>query len=187
MKGRAKDAIIARIDRAALTEVPHPGSFPTSLSTQASRSIEEVIGSSGARAIACNSAAHFLNEQLPELISPAGYFSMLDEPEQSAPLNASALLGIETTVTKAEFIVLEHGALWIPAMPMRQSAPLFTCEHLIVLVPRAETVATMVEAVSRIANRPGWFICGPSKTADIEQCLVVGAQGARRVTVGVCG
>jgi len=29
----------------------------------------------------------------------------------------------------------------------------------------------------------GLFISGPSKTADIEQCLVIGAQGAMSLTV----
>jgi L-lactate dehydrogenase complex protein LldG len=46
-------------------------------------------------------------------------------------------------------------------------------------------VPTMHEAVRRIpAGSPcGWFLSGPSKTADIEQSLVIGAQGARALTV----
>lgn len=179
---RAKDSIIAQIDRAALTEHPHPGAFIASNTPDHSRSIEEVITASGATAISCSSEAQFLEQHLPTLLSSASYFSML---EDSAPLEVEALLGIETTVAKAEFLVREHGALWVPAPPMRQAAPLFTCEHLILLLSRQETVPTMVEATHRIAHRPGWFICGPSKTADIEQCLVVGAQGARRVSVGI--
>ncbi len=183
MKGRAKNAILARIDRAGLEELPHPGVFVTPRTAEVARSVEEAIGSSGATVTLCDSVANFFDELLPKLVSARGYFSMLEDSES---LTADALLNIETTLAKAEFVVLEHGALWIPAAPMRQSAPLFTCEHLIILAPRADTVATMVEAMPRIANRPGWFICGPSKTADIEQCLVVGAQGARRVTVALC-
>ena len=44
----------------------------------------------------------------------------------------------------------------------------------------------MHEAYARIempATGLGTFISGPSKTADIEQALVMGAQAARGVTV----
>ena len=45
----------------------------------------------------------------------------------------------------------------------------------------------MHEAYRRIEMDPrynfGTFISGPSKTADIEQALVMGAQAARGVTV----
>ncbi|MDP6229967.1 MAG: LUD domain-containing protein, partial [Candidatus Marinimicrobia bacterium] len=34
-------------------------------------------------------------------------------------------------------------------------------------------------------TRSGYFISGPSKTADIEQCLVIGAHGARSLIVFV--
>ncbi len=44
----------------------------------------------------------------------------------------------------------------------------------------------MHQAYKLIAERKrnfGLFISGPSKTADIEQCLVIGAQGAMSLTV----
>jgi L-lactate dehydrogenase complex protein LldG len=46
----------------------------------------------------------------------------------------------------------------------------------------------MHEACARVAAGPkeyGLFIAGPSKTADIEQALVIGAHGARSCTVFV--
>lgn len=55
-------------------------------------------------------------------------------------------------------------------------------------IPRkAKIVNNMHEAYARIEMDPkynfGTFISGPSKTADIEQALVMGAQAARGVTV----
>ena len=44
----------------------------------------------------------------------------------------------------------------------------------------------MHDAYKQIASRDrtfGLFISGPSKTADIEQCLVIGAQGAMSLTI----
>jgi L-lactate dehydrogenase complex protein LldG len=40
-----------------------------------------------------------------------------------------------------------------------------------------------------LAGRPRWglFLAGPSKTADIEQSLVIGAHGARSCAVFVVG
>jgi len=44
----------------------------------------------------------------------------------------------------------------------------------------------MHEAYKKLAYRDksfGLFLSGPSKTADIEQCLVIGAQGAMSLII----
>ncbi len=58
-------------------------------------------------------------------------------------------------------------------------------EHLVIVIPATAIVATMHEAVRLIpvGSSCGWFLSGPSKTADIEQSLVIGAQGARTLHV----
>jgi L-lactate dehydrogenase complex protein LldG len=48
----------------------------------------------------------------------------------------------------------------------------------------------MHQAYERLQGREynfGVFIAGPSKTADIEQSLVLGAHGARTMTVFLVG
>jgi L-lactate dehydrogenase complex protein LldG len=59
-----------------------------------------------------------------------------------------------------------------------------------VIVPKAKLVASMHEAYNKIGNadyRFGVFIAGPSKTADIEQSLVLGAHGPKSMTVFLIG
>ena len=65
---------------------------------------------------------------------------------------------------------------------MKERAVLFISESLVIIVDRNDIVSNMHEAYARIDN-PGYgcFISGPSKTADIAQALVMGAQAAREV------
>jgi L-lactate dehydrogenase complex protein LldG len=58
------------------------------------------------------------------------------------------------------------------------------------VIPAAEILDNMHQAYERLAfDKPGFgaFISGPSKTADIEQSLVIGAHGPRSLTVFCIG
>ena len=69
---------------------------------------------------------------------------------------------------------------------MKEKAVCFIAEYLVIVLPKSGIVNNMHEAYARIempATGLGTFISGPSKTADIEQALVMGAQAARGVTV----
>jgi L-lactate dehydrogenase complex protein LldG len=62
----------------------------------------------------------------------------------------------------------------------------FITQHLGMLVDEDHIVATMHDAYKKMNNNEygfGTFIAGPSKTADIEQSLVLGAHGARSMTI----
>ncbi len=62
----------------------------------------------------------------------------------------------------------------------------FITQHLVVLLDESSLVGNMTEAYQKIdidQDGFGVFIAGPSKTADIEQSLVIGAQGARSFMV----
>ncbi|MDY2805199.1 MAG: LUD domain-containing protein, partial [Prevotella sp.] len=75
--------------------------------------------------------------------------------------------------------------VWIP-QTMKERAVCFMAEYLVILVSRKDIVSNMHEAYRKIEFTDygfGTFISGPSKTADIEQALVYGAQAARGVTV----
>ncbi len=101
--------------------------------------------------------------------------------------SAQALNGTDVGVIKGMFGVAENACIWIPQQ-MKEKAVCFISENLIILLPKSEIVNNMHEAYKRIQfdktyDGYGTFISGPSKTADIAQVLVMGAQAARSVTV----
>ena len=100
---------------------------------------------------------------------------------------ARDLNGTDVGVIRGMFGVAENGCIWIPQQ-MKEKAVCFISENLVILMPKSEIVNNMHEAYKRIEfdkeyDGYGTFISGPSKTADIAQVLVMGAQAARSVTV----
>lgn len=100
---------------------------------------------------------------------------------------AQDLNGTDVAVLRGEVGVAENGCIWIP-QTMRERAVCFISEQLVILLDRHNIVNNMHEAYARIGTNDygyGCFISGPSKTADIAQALVMGAQAARGVTVAL--
>jgi L-lactate dehydrogenase complex protein LldG len=101
-----------------------------------------------------------------------------------------ALEGVDLAVLPGALGVAENGAVWVEGSALSHRALVVIPEHL-VLVLAADLVADFHEAYARIdlpgRARFGLFLAGPSKTADIEQALVIGAQGARSLTVLLVG
>ena len=100
---------------------------------------------------------------------------------------ARDLNGTDVGVIRGKFGVAENACVWIP-QTMKEKAVCFISENLIILMPKSQIVNNMHEAYKRIVfdkeyDGYGTFISGPSKTADIAQVLVMGAQAARSCTV----
>ncbi|GAB3491172.1 LUD domain-containing protein [Spirosoma knui] len=124
-------------------------------------------------------------------------------PEAQRIVSAVALPGIELTtidaqtdkvileqidvaVLQGEFAVAENSAIWVPEAAMFHRALPFIAQHLVLVINPARLVPNMHVAYQQIDRTQlsyGVFIAGPSKTADIEQSLVIGAHGARSLTV----
>ena len=99
--------------------------------------------------------------------------------------DASQLNGTDVGIIRGVFGVAENGCIWIPQQ-MKEKAVCFISENLVILLPKSQIVNNMHEAYRRVEFNDygyGTFISGPSKTADIAQVLVMGAQAARSVTV----
>ncbi|MCB0630744.1 MAG: LUD domain-containing protein, partial [Lewinella sp.] len=85
-------------------------------------------------------------------------------------------------ILPAQLGVAENAAVWLTEAEMGQRVVPFIAEHLVLVLDRKDVVSDMHQAYKRIEiDEPGFglFIAGPSKTADIEQSLVIGAQGPR--------
>ena len=96
-----------------------------------------------------------------------------------------ALNGTDVGVIKGEFGVAENACVWVP-QTMEEKAVCFISENLVIILKKTEIVNNMHEAYKRIQFNDygyGTFISGPSKTADIAQVLVMGAQAARTATI----
>jgi L-lactate dehydrogenase complex protein LldG len=99
------------------------------------------------------------------------------------------LKDLDFVILPGEFGVAENAAVWIPGSVLgRHRVAFVIAQHLALVVSGGEIVNNMQEAYSRVKLEGfGLFISGPSKTADIEQALVIGAHGARSCTVFVVG
>ena len=101
-----------------------------------------------------------------------------------------SLQNVELTIIKAHFGVAENSALWVTDDILGQRVAPFITQYLAIIVNKKDLIPTMQQAYDRIGNQEygfGTFIAGPSKTADIEQSLVLGAHGARGLVVFLLG
>jgi L-lactate dehydrogenase complex protein LldG len=115
---------------------------------------------------------------LPEL---SGNFELISDM-----VDPHAYQDIELALIKAHFSVAENGAVWLTEEVMGQRIIPYICQHLAVIVHAESIVPTLHEAYEKIGTGNygfGGFIGGPSKTADIEQALVLGAHGPLSMTV----
>lgn len=107
-----------------------------------------------------------------ELISDSAYPSTYED--------------VELAIIHGHFAVAENGAVWLTDDIMGQRIIPYICQHLALVVSAESIVPTLHEAYEIIGKGEygfGGFIGGPSKTADIEQALVLGAHGPLTMTV----
>ncbi|QDU78885.1 Lactate utilization protein C [Polystyrenella longa] len=102
------------------------------------------------------------------------------------------LADIDFAIVPGEFAVAENGAIWVTDAQVKHKALYFIAQHVVIVVHASDILHNMHEAYPRTGLNTeafqqtphfGVFISGPSKTADIEQSLVIGAHGARSLRV----
>jgi L-lactate dehydrogenase complex protein LldG len=89
---------------------------------------------------------------------------------------------IDVAVVSGNFAVAENGAIWMKNENNRHRSLYFIAQNIVIVIDEKEIVSNMHEAYEKINFEDsgyGVFISGPSKTADIEQSLVIGAHGPK--------
>jgi L-lactate dehydrogenase complex protein LldG len=152
----------------------------------------DFIGARSVRTARIEDAATWLREHVPTTAKIASRVPELPGNVDLAGISdPHDLDGIHTVIFPARFGVCENGAVWVDETELGPHRVLpMIAEHLFIVLRADQIVADMHEAyrrVGQIGTGFGLFLAGPSKTADIEQCLVIGAHGARGATVLIWG
>jgi len=188
----ARDAILAavRAARPAATPLPDVRAAAAAFvhpDGDVSHRFAEVARAGGAHVVegARVDVARLVREAYPDA---ARIVSMLRDVAGTAPMPADphTLADTELFVCEGVLGVAENGAIWLPQSRLGERAALWLATHVAVVLHRASIVPHMhaaYEAIDVSVEPFGAFVAGPSKTADIEQSLVVGAHGPKGLTV----
>lgn len=119
-------------------------------------------------------------------------FEIINAPDRQAGLKSDPhdFSNVIVAIIKGEFGVAENGAIWLTDANMGDQALPYICEHLVLIINKNSIVPTLHEAYEKIGSSSynlGTFLAGPSKTADIEQSLVLGAHGSKSLIVFLFG
>ncbi|HAN38139.1 MAG TPA: lactate utilization protein B/C [Chitinophagaceae bacterium] len=111
---------------------------------------------------------------------PIGKTSVYIQPNLMYSFDTAYLYQVDVAAMHGTIAVAENGAIWLPESNMGNRMLPFSTQQLVLIIAQQDIVHNMQEAYQYIdtsAQGYGVFIAGPSKTADIEQSLVIGAHG----------
>ncbi len=196
-----REAILARAREAVAHAVPHPGRYPAPDGGDGDwASFAERLRSVGGEPYGPVAAAD-LDATLERL---CGAWAVLRRvvmsqaladravttrfpvvSEQTAP---HSLADVEVALLAGVLGVAENGAVAVPGPEARPRALPFLCQRLVLVLDAGAIVPDMHAAVARmgpdaLAHHHYTWISGPSKTADIEQTVVLGAHGPKALAV----
>ena len=159
----AREQILGKIE--PLAEIKHPGAFQGASEDFDFKASLELVG------------ARVVSPEELERILP-------DRQRLEKTLDGLSLAEVEVLEIDGAFGIAENGAIWLTEEALPHRVAPFICQHLVIHVQKI--VPNMHAAYEELTNQTtgfGLFLAGPSKTADIEQSLVIGAHGARSLTV----
>ncbi|MGQ9920791.1 MAG: LUD domain-containing protein [Desulfobacca sp.] len=124
----------------------------------------------------------------PWLRAAAGYFptdlrAKIRFAEETAPLAPDQ---VDTAVLVGLGAVPETGSVLLPGRPAAAWRFSLCPRRLVVVIPAAQASLSLAQALAITAQEPSGLVSwltGPSRTADIEKVLVLGAQGAAELAI----
>ena len=192
----ARDDILARLEGARPPHAPQPDDMtPPPKHNDPVASLSERVREAGGQCQTVARADWLTQVEWPVALPETEhvYSAIPDVASRGVGQTATSdqeLDALDLCLLRAEFAVVESGALWhVPTQPRERSAALLAT-HLIMVVDATALVDTLHQAYAKIDLTQaafGWFLCGPSKTADIEQSLVLGAHGPKTMGLVIIG
>ncbi len=184
----SRETIIKRIKRNSPEIKPLPDRFPGTepfSDEQLLMEFKENLVKAGGEILepgSSNEPGNYLENHFPEAID----LTRKADREKYSSAPKEELEKVQTVIVPGQLGVAENGAVWIDETNLPNRLLPFVTEQLVIVLNGENMVRDMVEAYRRINLEDvgfGVFISGPSKTADIEQSLVYGAHGAKKLVV----
>lgn len=182
----AREAILEAVRRARPRAAPLPlvaGVQDTAGGDLAARFMASAQAASATvRMVEAGSVEAAVREAFPGAASIASANPAWGFEQADPAAEASALARLEVLVCPGAFGVAENGAVWLAESGMGSRVAPFLAQHLVLALARSDILPDMHAACDRLktfGEGYGAFVAGPSKTADIEQTLVIGAHGPR--------
>lgn len=188
----SKETILTKIkaNRPNLWPLPDVPIFET-LATDKKKLFIQILERGGSKVHCIDDSTQIhqvITTHFPEDKRMVTALPFLEGIEGISTLHPDFYEGTEVAIIEGLIGVAENGALWVTEKELGNVRVLpFIAQHLVMVISEKNIVGTMHEAYKKLGLPTtvgfGVFIAGPSKTADIEQSLVIGAQGARSLLV----
>ncbi len=187
----SREKILSAVRQNQPGEIPMPDiHYPDNVSSNIFEQFVKTVTGIGGEVIHCSGYPEIqqhLQKRFPE---PARIINTINELSGfetiAEPSDPHTFSNVSVTVMRGNFGVAENGAIWLNDKTMVSSALPYISEHLALVLHQKDLVMNLHQAYDRIGLADyhlGTFIAGPSKTADIEQSLVLGAHGPKSLIV----
>ena len=126
------------------------------------------------------------SDGLVKIVKPIKNLNIVEAFNLEPEHKKSILARIPVAMAKASYVISETGSVVVIYDETPVNIPLFLAEVVVILVNKENIVKNLphlFEKVNTDQTSNMVFISGPSRTADIEKVLVLGAHGPRRLVV----